>query len=71
MIEVTLQDARDQLGQLLAKARHTGEDITITCDGKPEAVIVSVGRWRAMELGGLWMEYASTKRRRQNTPNDP
>jgi prevent-host-death family protein len=43
MMVVTLEDARNRLGDLVNTARLSGEPTTITRYGKPEVVLVPVG----------------------------
>ncbi|MFC7330834.1 type II toxin-antitoxin system Phd/YefM family antitoxin [Marinactinospora rubrisoli] len=49
MSEVTLQDARAHLGQLLARAAHAGEPITITRYGRPEGVLISADAYAELQ----------------------
>ena len=47
---VNVREAKDQLSSLLDRAAH-GEQIVITSDGKPKAMIV---RYRPMIIGAKW-----------------
>lgn len=49
MIEVTLRDARAHLDQLLTRVVRDGEAITITRDGRPEAVLVSMDAYAELQ----------------------
>ncbi|MBB6173609.1 prevent-host-death family protein [Nocardiopsis mwathae] len=49
MAEVTLQDARSHLGQLLMRASRSGESITITRYGQAEGVIISAEAYAELQ----------------------
>lgn len=46
---VSLSDARDTLGDLVARARLTGERVQLSKNGKPVAAIVSLADLEAFE----------------------
>lgn len=46
---ISLTDARDTLGDLVAKVRHTGERVTLSKNGKQVAVLISTDDLKALE----------------------
>lgn len=46
---ISLTDARDTLGDLVAKVRHTGERVALSKNGKPVAVLISTDDLKALE----------------------
>ena len=46
---ISLTDARDTLGDLVAKVRHTGERVPLSKNGRPVAVLVSLDDLKALE----------------------
>ncbi|WP_220270004.1 type II toxin-antitoxin system prevent-host-death family antitoxin [Marinitenerispora sediminis] len=49
MSEVTLQDARTHLGQLVSRVAHAGEPVTITRYGRPEGVLISPDAYQELQ----------------------
>jgi prevent-host-death family protein len=56
---VNVREAKDQFSSLLDRAER-GEQIVITCDGRPKAMIV---RYRPMILGAKWTSRRSLRQR--------
>jgi prevent-host-death family protein len=49
MTELSLAEARDNLGNIVAEVRRTREPVTITRYGRAEVVIVDIEDWHASE----------------------
>ena len=40
---------RKDFGEVLAETEHSGEEVIITCSGKPVAVLIGTDRWEEIE----------------------
>lgn len=49
MTELPISEARDHLGDVVAKAEHAHERVVLTRHGRPVAAVVSIEDLRALE----------------------
>ena len=64
-VEVSVREAKDQLSALLQRAT-AGEEIVITSDGEPKAMLV---RFRPVVGGKPWQSLAAFRATMPMTPN--
>ncbi|WP_375423474.1 type II toxin-antitoxin system Phd/YefM family antitoxin [uncultured Friedmanniella sp.] len=55
MRTTSLADAKNHLSEIVASAEATHERTTITKNGRPAAIVVSVADWESLEETLFWM----------------
>lgn len=58
MHTLPISKVKDSLGELIDAAAATGEQVTITRNGSPVAVLVSVDEWESLQETLFWLSPA-------------
>ena len=58
---LSISAAKSRLSELVESVRATGEQITITKNGSPAAVLIGVGEWESLQETLFWLSQTGTK----------
>ena len=60
MTVIPISAAKSQLSELVESTRTTREEYTITVNGRPAAVLISVDEWASIQESIFWLSQPGT-----------